>query len=106
MIAYFLKNDKNKNVNNLFQTINLKEFPIPEEQKTSSNHLFINKMSFIMEEFELTKNLPLFSKLKNTASNLNLGCIASNQKKSKEIISEKYDIDSEKDNFVKNDENK
>ena len=66
-IAYLLKNDKNKNVNVIFENLNLNPFEITAEDKKISNHLFTNKMNFIQEEFDFIKNLPLDSKIKFVA---------------------------------------
>lgn len=63
-MAYILKNDKNRTVAGILATYNIKEVAFPDELKASSNHLFINKMHFIKEEFDLTRNLPLDARLK------------------------------------------
>ena len=95
-MAFILKNDKNKNVSIILQNLNLEEFEIPIDYTTFSNHLFINKMNFIKEEFDFIKNLPLDSKLSYTAAPSNVSSSADKEKHSEEIISSSDDLEKDK----------
>lgn len=61
-IAYKLKKDPNKNVYSNFNGIDeIKETYFEDEITTNTNHLFVDKMSILKDEFGITKNLPLNS---------------------------------------------
>jgi hypothetical protein len=98
-IAYILKNDKNKTVSSWLQNQTVKEFNVQEEQKVLSNHLFTNKMSFIKEEFELIRNLPLESKIKFSPPASNKPIV---ETKNEDSISSSNTLETETDKLVNN----
>lgn len=64
-IANTLKKDKNRNVYNQFEGIELVDnVPYTEEESIDSNFSFTNKMTILKEEFGITRNLPVNAKVK------------------------------------------
>ena len=60
-IAFILKNDKNKNVNVFFQSIDLQdEKSIFINTDKNSNDLFKNDMEFLKNEFGVLNNIEYF----------------------------------------------